>query len=70
MAVKLKTELPQLVIRYTLDGKNPDSNSTAYTKPILIHESTLLNAGAFMGKKLVSPIKMMECQEVWNLIIR
>jgi len=59
LAVKLKTELPQLVIRYTLKGKKLDSNSTIYTKPILIQGSTLLNAGAFMGKKLVSPIKKM-----------
>ncbi len=57
IAVRLDTELPQPVIRYTLNNKKPNSKSALYTDLILIEKTTMLKAGAFTGKKLVSPIR-------------
>jgi hexosaminidase len=57
LAVRLETELPQPVIRYTLNGKKPNSKSTLYTDLISIDKTTMLKAGSFTGKKLVSPIR-------------
>jgi uncharacterized membrane protein len=46
--VSMKHQIPQTVIRYTLDGTDPDSTkSPVYSKPILITKNTLLKARAF-----------------------
>lgn len=36
-------------IRYTLDGSDPDSNSTAYTQPIQINKTTTVKARVFQN---------------------
>ncbi|MEO6931713.1 MAG: FN3 associated domain-containing protein, partial [Chitinophagaceae bacterium] len=45
------------VIRYTLDGSDPDSiNSLVYQKPISIHENTKVNIKAFKDGWYSSPV--------------
>ena len=46
--VSMKHQIPQTIIRYTLDGSEPDSiNSLVYNKPIPIAKNTLLKARAY-----------------------
>lgn len=46
--VSMKHQIPQTIIRYTLDGSEPDSTkSLVYNKPILIPKNTLLKARAY-----------------------
>lgn len=57
--VSMKHQIPQTIIRYTLDGSEPDSmQSLVYNKPILIPKNTLLKARAYKegwyGSKPVS----------------
>src|SRR5256885_187557 len=47
VSVKLSAGSPSEVVRYTLDGSEPTSASTAYSSPINISESTLLKVKAF-----------------------
>lgn len=47
-SIILKNNLPGVQIRYTLDGKNPDSiQSPLYTKPISLNGFTLLRARSY-----------------------
>ena len=46
--VTLTTTNPAAVIRYTLDGSDPDTNSTAYTAAIPLHASAEIHAAAFV----------------------
>lgn len=50
--IELKNELPQAVIRYTLDGTNPTTKSKKYTKPFVINTTTFIKTGAFIDGKL------------------
>lgn len=46
--IRLKHQIPATVIRYSLDGKEPDSTtSTVYTKPFPLSKNTKLIAKAF-----------------------
>jgi uncharacterized membrane protein len=46
--VTMKHKIPGTVIRYTLDGTDPDStNSLIYSKPLLISKNTKLKAKAY-----------------------
>lgn len=46
--IKMKHQIPGTVIRYTIDGTEPDSvNAFVYEKPILISKNTDLKAKAF-----------------------
>jgi len=48
IAIQLKHQIPGTVIRYTTDGKEPDSTtSLIYTKPFFISKNTKLTAKAF-----------------------
>lgn len=38
-------------IRYTVDGSNPDENSTLYTEAIQVNKSTVIKAACFEGGK-------------------
>ncbi len=53
--VSLTTSAPSQ-IRYTLDGSEPDINSTAYNAPINLAQNTTLRARAFVPNHLPSPI--------------
>ncbi|SKB78403.1 FN3 associated domain-containing protein [Dyadobacter psychrophilus] len=46
--VSLKHQIPQTIIRYTLDGSEPDSiHSLVYSKPVFLAKNTLLKARAY-----------------------
>ncbi|TLV03910.1 FN3 associated domain-containing protein [Dyadobacter luticola] len=46
--ISMKHQIPQTVIRYTIDGTEPDSlASPAYTKPFALDKNTTLKARAF-----------------------
>ncbi|WP_347922162.1 family 20 glycosylhydrolase [Pontimicrobium sp. SW4] len=47
LAYQLETSSKEKTIRYTLDGTEPTINSSAYSSPILITESTTLKAAVF-----------------------
>jgi subtilisin family serine protease len=46
--VTLESALEDSKIYYSLDGSLPDSNSTLYEKPIIIHKTTTLNARTYL----------------------
>ena len=52
--VKLKAEEQGIVLHYTLDGKNPDLNSTLYTKPLNVCSDTTLKVTGFRMNKPIS----------------
>ncbi len=43
------------MIRYTLDGSEPDENSATYSKPLSVTTSTLIKAKAFAPDLKPSP---------------
>ncbi len=47
--VGITTEVPQSVIRYTLDGSEPTKDSPLYTAPLTISGSPLLKASVFLS---------------------
>jgi hypothetical protein len=47
LAVELKAAATGAVIRYTLDGSEPEESSPVYSKPIAIAQTTLVRARAF-----------------------
>lgn len=54
--VELASTTPNANIRYTLDGSEPDANSTLYTAPLPIEQSTTLRARAFASGYLPSSV--------------
>lgn len=64
LEIALTTPMQKATIRYTLDGKDPNQNSTKYNKPITITQNTTIKAKAFSNhynkegnnQILVSPI--------------
>ena len=50
--VTLACEDPDAVIRYTLDGTQPDETSTMYSEPIVISQTTTLKAVAVLNDEL------------------
>lgn len=47
---------PDTVIRYTLDGSDPDEQSNTYREPIQIKTTTTLSARTFSAGKLPSAV--------------
>jgi hypothetical protein len=47
VSVDISTKTPNASIRYTLDGREPNQNSSLYTKPIKLTKSTVVKAKAF-----------------------
>ena len=47
LMIRLESEIFEPEIRYTLDGSEPAANSTLYTEPIEIKETTTLKAAVF-----------------------
>ncbi len=47
MDVAVETIVPDCELYYTLDGSNPDRNSTRYTEPIVLKETTTFKAVAY-----------------------
>ncbi len=54
--MNLKTNSNTKTIRYTLDGTEPNINSTIYKEPLLIDKSVTINAASFNEKSQVSGV--------------
>ncbi|MFG0251565.1 MAG: alpha-L-fucosidase [Phycisphaerales bacterium JB038] len=52
--VRLKTDSPDLVLRYTLDGSTPTGASRLYRRPIRVAATTTIKARAFHAGRAVS----------------
>jgi len=50
LSVELDVEMKEAIIRYTLDGKEPDSTSTIYAKPFLIDNDAVVKTKAFKNE--------------------
>lgn len=51
VALKLQNEYPNADIRYTLNGENPTENTTKYTQPIVLKNTTTVKALLFENNK-------------------
>jgi hypothetical protein len=50
LGISLTCETPKSIIRYTLDGSEPDLNSSLYEKPITIHHAATIKAFSYLDK--------------------
>jgi alpha-L-fucosidase len=64
LTVQIKSDAPQLEIRYTLNGSTPDANSVLYDGEIKISETSTVRAGLFKEGKLLSEISFEEFRKV------
>jgi lysophospholipase L1-like esterase len=55
-AVVIKPDKPTEVIRYTLNGKDPDFSAGVYLSPIELQDGGTVKAAAFEGNKLVGKV--------------
>lgn len=55
-AVVIKPDKPTDVIRYTLNGKDPDFSAGVYLTPIELPEGGTVKAAAFEGNKLIGKV--------------
>ncbi|MFN0174884.1 MAG: CotH kinase family protein [Saprospiraceae bacterium] len=53
VTVAISSTEPNAEVRYTLDGKEPTINSTVYTQPIVLTETTVLKATTFSNNSLI-----------------
>lgn len=53
LEISFFNEFPNTEIRYTTDGSTPNQNSLIFKKPIVVKESTLVNAQAYEDGKTV-----------------
>ncbi len=56
-AVVLKSAQPAEVVRYTLNGKDPDFSAGVYLAPIELPEGGTVKAAAFEGNKRVGEVR-------------
>lgn len=52
LSVSISCITPSAIIRYTMDGSNPDESSEIYTQPIVITQSTTIKARAYRQESL------------------
>lgn len=57
-AVVIKPDKPTDVIRYTLNGKDPDFSAGVYLTPIELPEGGTVKAAVFEGNKLLGKVSM------------
>ena len=62
--VKFGVSSPELEVRYTLDGSDPDSSSTLYDGKLEVEESSTIKARAFHEGRAVSPVASVELKKV------
>lgn len=62
--ITLECIRPDMEIRYTTDGTEPNSESLVYTTPIILSGSTVLKAATFAEGKMMG--KVLELPIVWN----
>ena len=53
---------PTEVVRYTLNGKDPDFSAGVYLAPIVLPEGGMVKAAAFEGNKLVGKVSTLPVQ--------
>ena len=56
--VTVKKDAPTEVVRYTLNGKDPDFSAGVYLSPIELPEGGTVRAAAFDGNKRVGDVRM------------
>jgi hexosaminidase len=56
--IELINTIPNTKIRYTINSTTPNASSAIYTKPILIKETSLIQAGLFDDGKLLGKINV------------
>lgn len=56
ITVTMKTEYKQALIRYTPDGREPDSLSSVYSKPVRIRKTTCLKARVYSPGHQPGPV--------------
>lgn len=54
--VEISVDAPGAEIRYTLDGSNPDINSTLYSIPFVINKNQEIKAAAFRNGRMIGKI--------------
>ena len=59
LMVRMDCERWRAEIRYTLDGSEPDCESTLYTGPFSIGDTTLVKAAAFESGSMVTYVREM-----------
>lgn len=52
------------IIRYTLDGEEPDENAAAYSSPICISGTTIINAKSFAAGFMASATTIVNCIKI------
>ena len=55
--IELTADVVNPLIRFTLDGTDPDQISEAYKKPIVVNSSTTLKSAVFAGGEMVGNIR-------------
>jgi hexosaminidase len=55
-SVVLSSELPQIEVRYTLDGSEPTIESSLYTEPIIVDNNVVIKTAAFQNNQMISPV--------------
>lgn len=55
---------PDAIIRYTLDGSIPTEKSIAYTKPIMVSQTSILKASAFKNNQSITAVATMQLNKV------
>ena len=61
--IELTTTRPEKIV-FTLDGSDPTTASTEYTEPIVIKESTLLQAASVTSYGKLSPMRVINVQKM------
>ena len=56
--IELINTIPNTKIRYTINSTAPNASSAIYSKPILIKETSLIQAGLFDDEKLIGKINV------------
>ena len=59
-SVEIDCRTEGAIIRYTVNGEEPDKDSAVYEKPVRVEPGTTLKARAFRGKWLPSPVAVGE----------
>lgn len=65
----LSDEVTGATIRYTTDGTTPDENSTVYTAPITLHETTTVKAVAYKENYSASDVATAEYTVVFEPVL-
>jgi lysophospholipase L1-like esterase len=56
MVITIETNAPTDVVRYTLDGRDPDFSAGVYLAPIQLPEGGTVKAAVFVDQKRVGPV--------------